>query len=152
MRFAALDIDLYPFLESDDEIDAFMKAWADPCLIARTKSNGIHVYAFFDEWIDEDEARKYIEAQRDRVLSGEALANSKEVFPKPVKDGGLPPQINLPQCGDSRPVLRGLAGTAGPSAATPRPRWATRLASIGTRCRRSAAYRGRRSWNGFWRS
>lgn len=82
-----------------------MKAWTDPCLIARTKSNGIHVYAFFDEWIDEDEARKYIETQRDRVLSGEALANSKEVFPKPVKDGGLPPQINLPQCGDARPVL-----------------------------------------------
>ena len=43
VRFAALDIDLYPFLETPDEIEQLAKAWGDPCLIARTKSGGVHI-------------------------------------------------------------------------------------------------------------
>jgi hypothetical protein len=109
-KFEALDIDLYPFLTTDDEIEAFLKEWRDPCLLARTKSSGIHVYTFFDDWIDEEKARQYVETQRDGVLSGDALANAKEIFPKPHKEGSAPPQINLPQCGEgaddrNRPVL-----------------------------------------------
>lgn len=116
-KFAALDIDLYPFLTTDDEINAFLDEWRDPCLIARTKSNGIHVYTFFADWIDEEKARQYVETQRDRVLSGDTLDKAKEIFPKPRKEASQPPQINLPQCGEgadtrNRPVLawKGNAG------------------------------------------
>lgn len=103
VRFAALDIDLYPFLEKLEEVEAFIKKWGDPCLLARTKSGGIHVYAFFDAWIDADKARRYLEIKRDAVLKPEARKNAQEVFPK--QDTGDGSQINLPQCGDMRPVL-----------------------------------------------
>ncbi len=103
VRFAALDIDLYPFLEKPDEVESFIKAWGDPCLLARTKSNGVHVYAFFDDWIDADKARRYIEIKRDAVLTKAAREKAQEVFPK--QDTGDGSQINLPQCGDARPVL-----------------------------------------------
>ena len=103
VRFAALDIDLYPFLEKSDEVEAFIKAWGDPCLVARTKSGGIHVYAFFDDWIDADKARRYVELKRDATLKPAVRAKAQEVFPK--QDSGDGSQINLPQCGDMRPVL-----------------------------------------------
>lgn len=103
VRFAALDIDLYPFLEKPDEVEAFIKAWGDPCLLARTKSNGVHVYAFFGDWIDADKARRYMEIKRDAVLTKAAREKAQEVFPK--QDTGDGSQINLPQCGDARPVL-----------------------------------------------
>lgn len=103
VRFAALDIDLYPFLENPDEMDAFIKAWGDPCLLARTKSGGIHVYCFFDDWIDADKARRYVETKRDTILKPNVRKHAQEVFPK--QDTGDGSQINLPQCGDMRPVL-----------------------------------------------
>lgn len=103
VRFAALDIDLYPFLEKPEEIEGFIKAWGDPCLLARTKSGGIHVFAFFDDWIDADKARRYIEIRRDAVLKKAVRDKAQEVFPK--QDTGDGSQINLPQCGDARPVL-----------------------------------------------
>lgn len=103
VRFAALDIDLYPFLEKPEEVEAFIKKWGDPCLLARTKSGGIHVYAFFDDWLDADKARRYIEIKRDAVLKPEARKQAQEVFPK--QDTGDGSQINLPQCGEARPVL-----------------------------------------------
>lgn len=108
VRFAALDIDLYPFLEKSDEVEAFIKTWGDPCLLARTKSGGIHVYCFFDDWIDADKARRYVELKRDATLKPAVRAKAQEVFPK--QDSGDGSQINLPQCGDMRPVL----GWSGP--------------------------------------
>lgn len=103
VRFAALDIDLYPFLETPDEIEQLAKAWGDPCLIARTKSGGVHVYAFFDDWVAADKARRYIEIRRDATLKKAVREKAQEVFPK--QDTGDGSQINLPQCGDMRPVL-----------------------------------------------
>jgi len=109
VKWGAVDIDVYPFLETDDELEALMRKWADPCLVSRSKSGGIHIIAFTRDWVDADVMRKYLAAKRDAVLEPKILAHADEIFPK-QKDGNGS-QMNLPQCGSERPVLAWKAGS-----------------------------------------
>lgn len=109
VKWGAVDIDVYPFLETDDELEAFMRKWPDPCLVSRSKSGGIHVIAFTRDWVDADVMRKYLAAKRDAVLEPTILAHADEIFPKQKAGNGS--QMNLPQCGSERPVLAWKAGS-----------------------------------------
>jgi len=71
VKWGAIDVDLYPVLESDDEVEALMKAWRDPCLIARSKSGGVHIIAFSNDWVPAERMRAYLEAKRNAVLTPE---------------------------------------------------------------------------------
>ncbi len=101
VKWGAIDVDLYPVLESDDEVAALMKAWHDPCLIARSKSGGVHIIAFTQDWVPAERMRAYLEAKRNAVLTADVIEHAKEVFPK-QKDGNGS-QMNLPAFGGQRP-------------------------------------------------
>lgn len=103
VKWGAVDVDLYPFLETEDEIEELLKAWRDPCLIARSKSGGVHIIAFTDDWVPAERMRRYLETKRDAILTGDALKAAKEIFPK--QDDGDGSQMNLPQYGGNRPAL-----------------------------------------------
>lgn len=107
VKWGAVDVDFYrkegPLLQNDDEVAQFLKAWGDPCLIANTKSRGIHIIAFSKEPVDADVMRKYLEAKRDAVLEGDLLAAAKEIFPKQSEGDGS--QMNLPSFGEARSVV-----------------------------------------------
>lgn len=109
VKWGAIDIDLYPCLESDDEVEALMKAWRDPCLVARSKSGGVHIIAFSRDWVPAERMRGYLEAKRNAVLTGEALEEAREVFPK--QNDGDGSQMNLPAFGDQRAVLAWRSAT-----------------------------------------
>ena len=110
VKWGAVDVDVYPFLETDDELEAFMRKWADPCLVSRSKSGGIHIIAFIRDWVDADVMRKYLAAKRDAVLEPKILAHADEIFPKQKAGNGS--QMNLPQCVKWSCFLRQLSGLA----------------------------------------
>lgn len=103
VKWGAIDVDIYPVIETDEELEALMKAWQDPCLVARSKSGGIHIVAFSRDWIPAERMRKYLEAKRDAVLSAEVIEHAQEVFPKQTAGNGS--QMNLPAFGNQRQVL-----------------------------------------------
>lgn len=103
VKWGAIDIDVYPCLETEDELSEFLKKWNDPCLIARSKSGGVHVIAFTKDWVSAEVMRAYLTAKRDAVLSPELLEHADEIFPKQNEGNGS--QMNLPQFGSERPVL-----------------------------------------------
>lgn len=103
VKWGAIDVDIYPVIETDEELEALMKAWRDPCLVARSKSGGIHIIAFSREWIPAERMRKYLEAKRDAVLPAEVVEHAQEVFPKQTAGNGS--QMNLPAFGGERQVL-----------------------------------------------
>lgn len=103
VKWGAVDVDLYPFLDERDDILNFVEAWGDPCLVARTKSGGVHIIAFSKEWVPAERMRRYLEVMRDAILRDAALDNAREVFPK--QDDGNGSQMNLPAFGDQRPAL-----------------------------------------------
>jgi hypothetical protein len=103
VKWGAIDIDVYPCLETEDELSEFLKKWNDPCLIARSKSGGVHVIAFTKDWVSAEVMRAYLTAKRDAVLPPELLEHADEIFPKQNEGNGS--QMNLPQFGSERPVL-----------------------------------------------
>lgn len=109
VKWGAIDVDLYPVLESDDDVEAIMKAWHDPCLIARSKSGGVHIIAFTRDWVPADRMRAYLEAKRDAVLAPDVIEHAKEVFPK--QNDGDGSQMNLPAFGNERRVLAWRSAT-----------------------------------------
>ncbi|AXX97254.1 DUF5906 domain-containing protein [Profundibacter amoris] len=109
VKWGAIDVDLYPVLESDDEVEALMKAWRDPCLIARSKSGGVHIIAFSNDWVPAERMRAYLEAKRDAILDPVVIEHAKEVFPK--QNDGDGSQMNLPAFGNERSVLAWRSAT-----------------------------------------
>lgn len=109
VKWGAIDVDLYPVLESDDEVEAIIKAWQDPCLIARSKSGGVHIIAFTRDWVPAERMRAYLEAKRDAVLAPDVIEHAKEVFPK--QNDGDGSQMNLPAFGNERRVLAWRSAT-----------------------------------------
>ena len=103
VKWGAVDVDKYPIFDSQDDLKALVKAWGDPCLVARTKSGGVHIIAFTKDWVSADTMRRYLEIKRDAVLTGDARKHAQEIFPK--QSDGAGSQMNLPQFGQERPVL-----------------------------------------------
>lgn len=111
VRFGALDIDIYPI--TDKEASQAVAAWKEPCLAAWTKSRGLHVYVFTDEWVPAELMRKYLATLRKR-LAKKLRDGAKEIFPKQEEGDGN--QINLPSFGGDREpgfcLYRGSYGQA----------------------------------------
>jgi len=103
VKWGAIDVDIYPVLENDDEVETLMKAWHDPCLIARSKSGGVHIIAFARDWVPAERMRAYLEAKRNGVLDPDVIKHAGEVFPKQSEGNGS--QMNLPAFGRERQVL-----------------------------------------------
>lgn len=97
VRFGALDIDIYPI--TDKEAGRALAAWKEPCLAAWTKSRGLHIYVFTDEWVPAALMRKYLATMRKR-LAKKLQDGAKEIFPK--QEDGDGNQINLPAFGPER--------------------------------------------------
>ncbi|MGR3792757.1 DUF5906 domain-containing protein [Vannielia sp. SX4] len=115
VKWGAVDVDYYPLELSDDDLRDLLREWRDPCLISRSKSGGIHIIAFADDWVDADMMRKYLTAKRDAVLRAELIDHAQEIFPK--QDDGDGSQMNLPSFGTERAPLfysyPGLQGVVG---------------------------------------
>ena len=97
VRWGALDIDVYPIPDSDVLKAIF--AWKEPVLASWTKSRGLHLYVFVDEWVPASLMRKYIAALRKRLVK-KLRDGASEIFPK--QDNGDGNQINLPAFGNER--------------------------------------------------
>lgn len=111
VKWGAVDVDYYPLELSDDELVGLLRNWGDPCVISRSKSGGIHIIAFADDWVDADTMRQYLTAKRDAVFEGELLDAAQEIFPK--QDDGDGSQMNLPSFGEERaPLAYSYNGTA----------------------------------------
>ena len=97
VRFAAIDIDLYPFDHA--KLASQLDDWELPFVVCNSKSGGAHVYVFFCE--PEDPARVIVELQKVSAALGYSNA---EIFPKQVKRpaGGYGNYINLPFFGHSK--------------------------------------------------
>jgi putative DNA primase/helicase len=97
VRFAAIDIDLYPFDHA--KLASQLDDWELPFVVCNSKSGGAHVYVFFCE--PEDPARVIVELQKVSAALGYPNA---EIFPKQVKRpaGGYGNYINLPFFGHSK--------------------------------------------------
>jgi len=91
VRFAAIDIDLYPFDHA--KLARQLDEWELPFVVCNSKSGGAHVYVFFSE--PEDPVRVIAELQKVSAALGYPGA---EIFPKQVKRpaGGYGNYINLP--------------------------------------------------------
>ena len=91
VRFAAIDIDLYPFDHA--KLARQLDKWELPFVVCNSKSGGAHVYVFFRE--PEDPARVIAELRKVSEALGYPDA---EVFPKQIKrpTGGYGNYINLP--------------------------------------------------------
>ena len=91
VRFAAIDIDLYPFDHA--KLARQLDKWELPFVVCNSKSGGAHVYVFFRE--PEDPARVIAELRKVCEALGYPDA---EVFPKQIKRpiGGYGNYINLP--------------------------------------------------------
>lgn len=109
VKWGAIDVDIYPILENEDDVEALMKAWRDPCLVARSKSGGVHIIAFADDWVPADRMRAYLIAKRDAVLDPEVIKHAGEVFPKQSEGSGS--QMNLPAFGNERQVIAWRSAT-----------------------------------------
>jgi hypothetical protein len=91
VRFAAIDIDLYPF--DHTKLSKQLDEWGLPFVVCNSKSGGAHVYVFFRE--PEDPARVIAELRKVSEALGYPDA---EVFPKQIKrpPGDYGNYINLP--------------------------------------------------------
>ncbi len=103
VKWGAVDVDIYPLELSEEHLSELMAKWRDPCLITLSKSGGIHIIAFADEWVDAETMRKYLTAKRDNVLSQEVIKHAQEIFPKQSDGDGS--QMNLPCFGGERLVI-----------------------------------------------
>jgi len=91
VRFAAIDINLYPFDHA--KLAKQLEEWELPFVVCNSKSGEAHVYVFFSE--PEDPVRVIAELRKFSSALGHPDA---EIFPKQAKRplGGYGNYINLP--------------------------------------------------------
>ena len=97
VSFAAIDIDIYPL--DHKAISRQLMDWSIPVLVCNSKSNGAHLYVFFEE----PECPSRVVNSLKLISSALGYRNA-EIFPKQTRrhNGQLGNYINLPFFGSSK--------------------------------------------------
>jgi len=98
-RFGVIDVDLIPSISSGGEAHLIREAWKLGLRPFRSKSGGLHLYAFFRVTEAAEEIRDYL-LELCQELS---LPQNTDIFPRTSRD--FLSWVNLPYFGDTRRMI-----------------------------------------------